>query len=154
MEPFNSFQAMQNRYQELWDPQPDVREKLIARLKQRGMELASDDYVNLDRIATHIVASRIGIPGNVPPQVLAQEFGRNDWISEITALLKEMRSRAGGRPRNDEDADRLLRLVAAANNRPNWKAIACDFEKQTGRAISPEGCRSAVRRYRARQDRN
>jgi hypothetical protein len=116
------------------------------------MELVSSDFVDADRIAAHIVAASLKIHGNMPPEAIAHHLGRDRWIPDIVDLLKRMGNSAGGRPRNDDDAARLLRLVEDANNRPDWKAIARKFEEETGRAKNPEACRSAVRR--ARQDKN
>ena len=144
-----TLQDVQKFNQQLWGPQPATRERLIKRLEEHCIGLVGEDYVTLHEIAAQMVAWDLKFSGTMPPEVMAHNLGHKDWMAHITWVLKRIGTRAGGRPRNDDDARLLLRLVEDSLNHPSWKAIACEFEKQTGKAMNSEACRSAVRRYRA-----
>ena len=143
-------QGIQKRHETLWGAQPIARRRLTQGLEESGITLSIQDYVDIEEIAAHMAAWDQQMASATPPQVKAFRLGHSDWVRPITAVLKRLGTKAGGRPRHADDANLLLSLAEKCGGYRDWKTIAIEFEKQTGRQKAAEACRSAVRRQRAR----
>jgi hypothetical protein len=143
-------QSIQKRHDALWKPVQMVREKLTKRLEKFKAHVSEAEYVVLDTIAVEMIGRTQKISGTKAPEATAVRIGRPDWVPHIAVLLRTMGTKGGGRPRKDDDTKRIWHIYLRYEPHPDWKAIAVEFQKETGRLKEPEACRSAIRRWKAR----